>query len=352
MHSEWAKTYKLLDVEQGRDNNLNLIRFVLSSAVVLSHCYVILDRFRDEPMQRTFHFYDLGGIAVLAFFFLSGFLIFRSALRSDPTNFVRARALRIFPALTLAAIACALVLGPLATSLETSEYLSHSGTYRYLGTSLLFFGTGTLPGVFAGGNVNQPLWTLSSEWVLYMVLMSVCFWGAQKAKKPMGTSWTVPAVAVALTVVGLYISPLPWGYAVRWFGFAGIGVLAYVFRRHITLSLPVMVALVAADAALLLLYPIPGKLLFIPALTYAILTIGFHPALRVPLPKLVGDYSYGVYIFAWPFQQLFAAHHTEPLALFWASYSCALLAAVLSWHLLEKRCLNLKYGRLPTRVPA
>ena len=99
MGSEIWKISKLSDVERGRHNNLNLIRFALSSAVVLSHCYVILGLFKDEPMQKFLHFNDLGGTAVYSFFFLSGYLILKSSIRSSPEEFILSRVLRIFPAL-------------------------------------------------------------------------------------------------------------------------------------------------------------------------------------------------------------------------------------------------------------
>ena len=90
---------------QGRNNNLTLIRAILASSVVLSHCWIILDQFDREPWQHYVGFQEIGSLAVSAFFFLSGFLILKSGLNwVSPVDFLRARGLRIFPGLTVAVL--------------------------------------------------------------------------------------------------------------------------------------------------------------------------------------------------------------------------------------------------------
>lgn len=330
----------LSDVEDGRKNNLNLIRFVLASAVVLSHCYVLLNQFSIEPMQRWLHFNDLGGTAVLSFFFLSGHLIFKSALHSDPAHFVYARALRIFPALIAAALACTFVLGPLLTTLDPVSYFSDWETWRYLSTTFLVLGSMRLPGVFEGGSVNQPLWTLPAEWVLYALLLLVCVGSSLLRKRSLPAStWAVIAFTLMFT---LLLFPLPWVHAWKWMAVALAGAASYAGRRFIPLSIPVLLLLIVLDVCALLTVPLAGKVLFPVMLGYALLVIGFHPRLHVSWMHRVGDYSYGVYIFAWPFQQILLPYASTPELLFVLSYPCGLWAAVLSWHFIESPSLKLK----------
>lgn len=60
------------DLDRGRWNNLDLLRFVAASLVVVSHSYALSGRLADEPLGRTLGFLDLGSVAVAMFFAISG----------------------------------------------------------------------------------------------------------------------------------------------------------------------------------------------------------------------------------------------------------------------------------------
>ena len=75
--------------------------------------------------------------------------------------------------------------------------------------------------------------------------------------------------------------------------------------------------------------------------------------LYVLLPKLVGvhdafnrigDYSYGLYIYAFPVKQTVArlAPGVEPYAMFALAFPVTLALAALSWHCVERPALALK----------
>lgn len=65
---------------QGRDNNLNLIRFVAATAVLLSHSYPLAlgNGFKD-PLGTLFGL-TFGAVSVDVFFFTSGFLVTASLM--------------------------------------------------------------------------------------------------------------------------------------------------------------------------------------------------------------------------------------------------------------------------------
>jgi len=67
----------------------------------------------------------------------------------------------------------------------------------------------------------------------------------------------------------------------------------------------------------------------------------------IPLQKFgkYGDFSYGVYIYAFPIQQLVRLYHGEnlnPWSNSLLSIPLILICAVLSWKLVEHPCLQLK----------
>lgn len=340
---------RLSEVEAGRHNNLNLIRFVLASGVIFSHSYPILHSFASEPWaQFSRSTGSIGDLAVLGFFFLSGYLISKSAVRNpDPVIFLRSRMLRIGPALGAAVCLLVFVLGPALTSKTLTEYFHSPATYHYLLTGILNHNAGlTLPGVFernAISEVNLPLWTLSSEWTMYFLalLVMLALRGQSFIRNLHASAWVMLGIALLVTS---QMFPLPWMYSLRW-GLAFLaGGLVYAFRQRILLSIPVAAIILSVDLTLVRLAPHIGKPLLPFALFYFLLVVGFHPKLHVAGFHKFGDMSYGLYIYAWPIQQLLAPKFNWPPALFFASYILVIPIAATSWHLLEKRCLSLKHS--------
>jgi peptidoglycan/LPS O-acetylase OafA/YrhL len=351
-------------VESGRANNLKLLRFLFATGVVLSHCCVLLGPLDQEPMHRIFNFSSLGEVAVFGFFFLSGYLIVKSGVRwSTPDDFLAARALRIFPALICTVLLCTFVMGPLVTMLPLSSYLSSPLTRHYLLQILLHKSAlHTLPGVFADSPVfqsaNQPLWTLSSEWLMYIVVLILCMalrW-FQGMRFSAGT-WLAASGALLLTA---QMMPFQGMQTVRWAVLFVLGGACFIARRRVTLSLPTAVFVMSADLVLLRIVPHLAKPIFPVALCYLILVLGYHPKVYVHWFNRLGDYSYGIYIYGWPLQQLcLPLAHGSPIRLFAMAYPCVLAMSVVSWHALEARALQFKPSHraadrhlAPTLTPA
>jgi len=91
---------------------------------------------------------------------------------------------------------------------------------------------------------------------------------------------------------------------------------------------------------------LPGSVsVMAPVLAYPLLWLGIH--LPSPFQKVGArnDYSYGVYIYGWPVQQLlgiWGVQHWGYVAFTLAGIAGALTCAFISWHLVEKRALSMK----------
>jgi peptidoglycan/LPS O-acetylase OafA/YrhL len=76
-----------------------------------------------------------------------------------------------------------------------------------------------------------------------------------------------------------------------------------------------------------------------------VLYLAYSPRIKLGRLTRYGDFSYGIYIWAWPVQQtifyLFGSQMNGWLNLLIAG-SIAVLLGAASWHLLEKRMLKLK----------
>lgn len=85
-------------------------------------------------------------------------------------------------------------------------------------------------------------------------------------------------------------------------------------------------------------------LLFPFALAYAVIYLSFVPIGILKKYNHVGDYSYGLYLYAFPVQQLlvWAMPKISILQMVVYSFFCTMLFAVLSWHFIEKRFVSMK----------
>ncbi|MEO8484746.1 MAG: acyltransferase [Betaproteobacteria bacterium] len=347
------KSANLGALDHGRDNNLNLLRFVAASLVVYSHSYPLSGHLADEPLARATRIFDFASLAVIVFFAISGYLVARSYDRSAGlADFLRSRALRILPAYAATTFYAAFVIGAWATTLPLAEYLTDARTWLYVRRTLLFVGFDRLPGVFADNPypfaINGSLWTLWLEVSCYAALAVAGLAGA--LRRP----WLALALAVALFALGetspRFIAAMPRGDAFLGPRLAGTfvaGTLAYVWRDRIVLS--PWIAAVALGAAWALLGTRIEVYGLFGAIVYATLVLGYHPAFDLPSFRRFGDYSYGIYVYAYPTQQAIASivGSVSPWLLFGFAYPIVLVLGVASWHAIERPALRWKRGGTP-----
>jgi peptidoglycan/LPS O-acetylase OafA/YrhL len=304
----------------------------------ISHGAALTDELKNTP------FIVLIALVLPMFFALSGFLVAGSLQRNTIPAFLSLRALRILPALIVEVTLSALVLGPLLTNLSFSEYVSDLQFRQYF-LNIIGWIHYTLPGLF-GSNpmphiVNGSLWTIPFELECYvaLVLISVIGLFGRRTMLLFGTVAAAAALsATAYTTPNTEIQLIPGRVLVVAFL---AGVLVYLWKDKIPYSTRLAAICLLASLALLL----SEWTMYLATFPIAYLTVwfGLQNPPRAPV-IFSGDYSYGLYLFAFPIQQTIAM--VPDLRHWWINLPLAvvggLLYAAFSWHVIEKPVLGMK----------
>ena len=327
-----------------KKNNFDFIRLVASVAVIFYHAFPLTNSGDDPLTELSNYHFSLGGLAVTTFFVISGFLITRSFERSKTIkDYFAARALRIYPALFVVIVLSALILGPTFTTQSWSAYFTDIKTYKYFTNIFALRIQNSLPGVFHlnyfPDYINGSLWSLPVEILCYVLVAIIGM--IAKGKLRLGI------VLSALVAVYLYFHPDMLNkpqYYVNIFNFFAGGCF-YMLRHKIRMNY------IAASVMLLLFISsvkipgvIPSMLVSGISFSYVVLFIGFIKNSPVENITKYGDFSYGLYIWAFPVQQILSLYfsHWNAYVHFFVAAVITFMFAVLSWHLIEKRALAYK----------
>lgn len=335
----------------GRDNNFNLIRFLAASAVLVSHSFALsTGTSASEPWGRLLGITP-GSTAVEIFFLTSGFLVTASLVRRrDVRSFALARVLRIYPGLIVAVSLTVLAVGLRFTSLPPSSFFTSAQTWIYWArtTTLVTNVAHLLPGAFEGNPwrfaVNSSLWTLPYELTMYAVLALAWVAVARMHKTANGLfERSIVTLAAVLMLTYLMLIGIVTSSALRLSAMFFVGSALYVLRSRVPLNGRVFAVVLAAVIASMFEKKVFGYCYPV-ALPYLVFYIAYVPGGWVRSFNRFGDYSYGIYIYAWPVQQMTAAlvHGVKPLEMFLLSFLGTCTLAVASWHLIEKPALAMK----------
>jgi peptidoglycan/LPS O-acetylase OafA/YrhL len=338
-----------------RFDSFDLLRAAGALLVLVSHSFVLTGR--PEPGVPGAD--TLGGLGVAIFFSISGYLIALSWRRDPrPGAFLVKRSLRIFPALGVAVVLAAFLLGPVVTRLPAGTYLASPETWGYLCNIGLYI-VYPLPGVFEGlphpRSVNGSLWTLPIEFTMYLIVAMVGVFCR-------GRAWAYAAVFTVFAALAITWLPaqnqatIVYAMDARYlaiFGtyyFAGASIAAFRLERRLTTPLHSLLLL-----SLLATYSEPRAftaVLWI-ALPAAAVSLGRSGNRASAWLSAKGDFSYGLYIYAFPVQQtLVMLWPAPPIVPYIAVVLAATLAfAVASWHWIERPALGWK-ARLTGRTRA
>lgn len=342
-----------MTVTPSHSNNFDFVRLVAALCVVVSHQFALT----GHPEPTLFGLHSLGGMGVLVFFSVSGFLVAQS-WDADPHvgRFAARRLLRIWPAFAFVILLAALVWGPLMSQLPAREYFRHPMVRQYLGN--LWLSMWDMLPVRLEGNalptaVNGPLWTIPLELKCYLVLAVMGAAGLLRRR------WPAVVLLLALLLPYAVIEPrgeqlvqsFGWTIEQRYlleFGLFFIGGallhwLRFDDRRAVLRYLAIAWALAAIAAW-------AGRPLLAVwfALPVSVIALGRASTPGLRAAGRFGDLSYGLYIFAFPVQQTLV--HFLGGRVHWAVLAGLVLAvstalAWASWHGLEKRALRLKPSR-------
>jgi len=313
-----------------------------ATGVLVSHAFPLaLGRGANDPIADLLGI-SLGTLCVYVFFVLSGFFIASSYERSQSKlQFIRARVLRLFPALGVCLV-ITIVVGSMITTSLTTDFAIKSVEYFFRNFTL-FYGKTNLPGVFDNNplsyTINGSLWTLNFELLCYVLTLVLGILGWLVSPK-----WFIAMLLVFLALCLLssqiflpyrlsMLLTLGWPYL--------IGTSLWVFRKYLQLS--GHIASLALGLLIILVLANAPTITWIPFLGYLMIFLGYADASWILRYNSLGDYSYGLYIYAFPVQQLgvqFGA--TTPIGNIIFSFPVTLLLAILSWHMIEKPALRLK----------
>jgi len=122
------------------------------------------------------------------------------------------------------------------------------------------------------------------------------------------------------------------------------GAALFVSRNRVLLSTPLFLFGVAAS-----LIAVANQQFFFVVCTlslpYLVIYLAYANSGTARRYNTVGDYSYGIYIYAFPVQQSLAAlvPGISAFAMMFASLTATLGLAALSWHFIEHRAMNLRF---------
>jgi peptidoglycan/LPS O-acetylase OafA/YrhL len=333
-----------------RDANLfNAVRLVAAAAVIVSHAGSIKTGQMTEILDGMTP-YALSDHAVNVFFALSGVLVAMSFDRAGTfVAFVQARLLRIFPAVIMCGLITAFVLGPALTSEPWQDYWGHADTWLYpLRLGIAMDENAALPGLFAyapfTGEVNQPIWTLRWELAAYGGVALMGLAGFLRSRQAMIIMLVLAAAGLVADSLFREAKAQPdmLDNGLRYGMLYVLGAAAYVWRKQLPLSLPILLGLIGltwlanntnAELTLWLITTAYGAL-WAGSLNLA--------GLRRATDK--GDISYGLYIYGWPVTQALTERLPDldlPM-LCLLSLVIAGALATLSWVYVEKPALDLK----------
>lgn len=330
-----------------RKNSYDFIRFIAASMVVLSHSYVLLG-FGELRFGSS----SFGELGVWIFFILSGFLIATSWDQYPRfVPFMIKRTLRIFPALIVVVLLSTFGVGLIFTTLSTLGYLTHPATISYLNNILLYNTQFVLPGVFETNpyphTINGSLWTLAYEFTMYLGVVAL---GTVGILKKINTIYVWLAFLFAEAIIkfsGLGLFDFSIFY-LRFDTFVTLGlmfmtgVLYHKKYRKLPLSVPYGVMALGLFIFVPLFVPQLTVFLACTLLAYAIFALGSQPLMH-KFGKY-GDFSYGIYIYSFPVQQIIAATLLphSPWIMFALALPISVLLGYISWTFIESKALSYK----------
>ena len=327
-------------------NNFDVIRFVLALCVIFAHSFDLMKR--PDPLSPLILSIGIGGEAVLGFFFLSGYLITMSWMRSHSlVEYLKRRALRIYPGFIVVCLFCGLIAGPLC-SYSPAWYWRHfqPGAFLTHIVELRLIAAPSAVTSYSTSDINGSLWTIHEEFLCYLI---VALFGSLKLfNRRAAILSLLPLVYVLIFTLTRFAPLLHLNGTGEIFRLPSLliafftGSCFFLYRDKIVYS--------ARGAAICLVGTLglmhcgyEAGLLSLPFMAYLLFALAFNPRIRLHRFAQHGDFSYGVYLYAMPVQILLLRYFSPsltPWTLFLLATPLTIFCAVLSWRFVEEPFLR------------
>ncbi len=323
MSNKFVKVYRNNNNLGQKSNNFNIIRIFLAILVIYSHSFELLLKPAPIILGRS-----MGNFAVNCFFVISGYFITKSWIRTDSaSDFIKKRTLRLLPAYVLAFV--------------LAEILA------YIGNNYLICPTPYIK--------NGSVWTLFYEIAAYFLVLILGMFGLIKSDI-LGAMW----------ISGLFVVILMYGNASAEYNVLAPLFLNFLGGAYISqneenikmkkIGIVCTLILVAIQVFPQSVYFVVQRLpliygpmydcqtfnfiLYLFSLPFAIVYIGKYFPVMI---EIVGDISYGLYIYAWPVQSIiiYANFLTQggvhPIVLFIEALPVIIVISVISYIFVERK---------------
>lgn len=337
---------------QQKQNNFDFLRFFLASLVFYSHSFVLFSGKSLSELKSEVFFnltdgqIDGGILAVNMFFLISGFLITMSWFNSSNAfSFTSKRIGRIFPGLIGVFILVIFIIGPIFSN-NYSDYFHQLSITAILHDLLTMnISQSTVHNMFASlpkDTINGSLWTLKYEVYCYILILLL-------GKFKLLTKKIVTILFLFFFTIFMFQTygnleltravPIP-----RLFTYFLLGSIYYLYKEYIrfdakTISMMILLLFFLSFFEMV-------QLSILLAFSYLLFTFAYSPVIKLNNFAKLGDFSYGMYIYAFPMQQatLFVFKNIEFQYYFFISFVLTLLFAYISWHFVEKPSLQMVHN--------
>jgi peptidoglycan/LPS O-acetylase OafA/YrhL len=318
---------------ENQSNFFDLLRLTAALMVLFSHQFALFG------VAQYYNPVFNGELGVIIFFAISGYLNGKSLLLNPSgLRFLMRRARRIYPALIGAALFTA-ALGSIITTATPSAFWPRVPAFIAKNSTILFGIDYSLPGVFDQNPfpsaINGSLWTLPHEIKLYVYLAMIAVAARYRPR-------------IFLLILAAFFA----GFAI-WFHLTSSDRIAgaYFNRFAIVFLTGTLFAIIehlrGTGIALLSTATLAGVTLWttapiatLPAIALTAISIGKLPSPKWLAPPM--DISYGVYLYAFPVQQLLFSLGLTFYAAMGASACGSIALAILSARFIERPAMSVR----------
>lgn len=333
-------------------NNFDIIRILFAWLIIISHSYILSgSKACDWVCEATNHYINFSYFGVKGFIAISGFLIIKSLERSpNPLDYLWKRLIRIYPGLIMV-LGLSIAMAYLIYKPENNFFSFKSEAINYFLNNLtLYHNQWRIHGVFdknANIAINGSLWTMGFEFFFYLVLLLlfpirhikniitpiiligivVLLYGNLYHINDLRTVDFKLRVDLIFELGAFFLVGSFWGI-VNW----------KKLKYHNTLFIATCFCMVLVFAFKL------NPIWLCLSWPYIVIYIGQKSSKFAGwIHKNIEDPSYGIYLYAFPAQQLIIYFFSPSvLVLLWSSTFVSFTLGILSWKYVEKKMLNWK----------